>query len=108
VFSTVARQVLFPFTPPKEHEFATKTWCVDLGDKAKGRDPRFHTVPIRAPTYYASIKAEAERIVAVYPNGLVRMFHISPKGVAWIDDELLKRNDPKKAAKKNRKTKTTK
>lgn len=95
VFSTIARNVLFPFTPPKEHEFASKTFCVDLGDKSKSVEPKFHTVPIPPPAYYQSIKAEADRIVAVYPNGLIRMFTISQNGVNWIADELQKKKEKK-------------
>lgn len=97
VFSTVARQIMFPFTPPKEYEWASKTFCVALGDKAKGIDPKFHTIPIRPPAYYPSVKAEADRIVALYPNGLIRMFHISQQGADWIHLQLLKQSDPKKA-----------
>lgn len=102
VFSTIARQIMFPFTPPKEYEWASKTFCVDLGDKAKGKEPKFHTVPIRTPAYYQSIKAEHDRIVAVYPNGLIRMFAVSQKGADWMAHELSEKKKKKEQKKKKK------
>lgn len=101
IFPTLVRKVLFPFKEPKQH-YRTRPIFVPEG--AEPPPPELAFEYVDSAPYYQSIKATPNRIVVLYPNGLIRIFSISEEGFRWVETQMAAA-DPKKKKKKDKKEK---
>lgn len=108
IFPTLVRKVIFPFKEPKQHYRSRpipqekKTPQADDPSKGKESPPPPGFEYVDSVPYYTSIKVTPGRIVVLYPNGLIRIFSISPEGYRWIEEQMAA-SDPKKKKKDKKK-----